>query len=502
MSSSVSRRLVVFAVVLLLGILAGAILLRRPDSAPAPAPVADAPAAPRSPADAPAKAASVASVDLRPALEAARTSRQPVQRAREFGRLLQEWIVRDPEAALAYVRSLGSGAEYTQGLFMVLTAIGRSDPDRALALARELVMTREQRAVYSVLFAQMASANPASAAIRLAQVPPGESRDYAVRALADGWARADLAASLAWARQLGPEERSPAVETVLAVMQASDPLQAADVALATLSGAALERTLVSSVHALVRSDLPTAAALVVRFPEGDAQNQAMFPVVRALAALNPVEAVAWSKTLPAGPTQAMALNNILDVWAAQAPAAAGQFVAQMNPGPAQEAAAGYVVALLAANPPAAIQWVQSLPNGAARDRASVNLASAWAQRDPAAAAAWSATLPSSPEVRMQALHAALSYWLERDSGAAGEFVAGLAGGTQAEAAAYVAPGLAQRDPEAAIAWTQTLSAAGAREAALAAAYARWLQNAPVAAKTWLAQANLPAATKARLGGPP
>jgi hypothetical protein len=96
----------------------------------------------------------------------------------------------------------------------------------------------------------------------------------------------------------------------------------------------------------------------------------------------------------------------------------------------------------------------------------------------------------------------LSYWVEHDSGAVRNFVGGLTGGTQAAAAAYVAPGLAQRDPEAAIAWTQTLSAAGAREAALAAAYARWLQNAPVAAKTWLAQANLPASTKARIGGSP
>lgn len=500
MSSPVQRRLVVFALVLLLGVLAGWIFFR--SQAPSqPGPTAAAPTvAPSSPATVSSATSSAGSDKWRAALEEARGLREPRARAGEFGRRLQEWIDRDPEAALAYVRSLGSGAEYTQGLLMVLTAIGRTDPDRALGLASELVSTREQRAIYSVLFAQMA-ANPAAAAARLARVPPGDSREYALRALADGWARADPPAALDWARNLTAEERAPAMEAVLATMQATDPLRAAELALQTLTGAALDRTLVAAVHTLTRTDPRAAAALVGSMPAGSAQTEAMFPVVRALAALNPGEALAWMKTLPAGPLQAMALNNILDLWVAQDPRAAGQSVAQMSPGPAQEAAAAHLAGLLARNPAEAIRWAQTLPHEETRHIAQVNLASAWAQHDPAAAAAWAAAL-SAPEVRTPALQGALSHWLTRDSDAVQNFVAGLTGETQLAAAAAVAPGLAQRDPVAAMAWTQTLLSGEARDAALAAAYARWLANAPAAAKAWLAGANLPPASKARLSGQP
>jgi hypothetical protein len=96
----------------------------------------------------------------------------------------------------------------------------------------------------------------------------------------------------------------------------------------------------------------------------------------------------------------------------------------------------------------------------------------------------------------------LSYWLARDELAARNFVASLSGATQTAAAASVAPALAQRDPVAALAWAQTLGAAEARAAAVAAAYSRWVMNAPTAAKAWLADANLPADTKARLDGGP
>src|SRR6185312_13783461 len=105
------------------------------------------------------------------------------------------------------------------------------------------------------------------------------------------------------------------------------------------------------------------------------------------------------------------------------------------------------------------------------------------------------------DVRIDALNGAMSYWLMQDSAAARNYIFGLTGDTQMSAAAHLAPGLAQRDPVGTLTWAQTLPSAQAREATTIAAYARWLKNAPADARAWLATANIPAATKARLAGP-
>jgi hypothetical protein len=191
----------------------------------------------------------------------------------------------------------------------------------------------------------------------------------------------------------------------------------------------------------------------------------------------------------------------LDFWARSDPAAAGLHVARLTPGPAQAGAAEHLARLWApTSPESAVAWAGSLADDTARRAALVSVASAWAQRDPAAAVRWAAGGPvDSPA----ALQGALSYWVQLDPGAAREFVRlNLAGETQTRAAASIAPALAQRDPLQAMEWAGTLPSAAAQEAALAAAFTRWIGNDQAAARTWLATANLPPDLKARLGGEP
>jgi hypothetical protein len=509
MSSPAQPRIALVSVVLALAVVLGwvvyfrrSVAVRETAAPMSPVAVAVAPAT-AAPPISPSAANSVPPAPVagfRAAAEAARLLRNPTQRALEFGRTLEAWIARDPEAALAYVRGLKPGADYSQGLLMALAAIGRTDPDRALALAAELAKTREERAIYSALFAQLAAADPVGAAARLSLVPAGEGRGNALRALADGWAHADLPAALAWAQKLNPTDRAPAMETVITTLVATDPLRAVDLAQQNLSGAAFERTLLSALQALARTDPKSAAALVSTLAPGEARTQASYFVARALATESPSGAMAWAQTLPVGEVRARVLNNILDIWAAKDPVAAGQEVVKMAGGAEQEMTAAHLATLLAANPPSAIAWAQSLANEAARSAAVVNLASAWAQRDPSAAARWAGSLEP-VDVRNTALNGAISYWVLQDSDAARNYIFGLSGETQVSAAAHLAPALAQRDPVAAITWSQTLPSAEARESALTAAYARWLTNEPAAARSWLSTANLPAATKARLTGP-
>ena len=438
--------------------------------------------------------------DLDPAhaaLEAALAQPDPRMRTREFGQAFQHLVDRDLDAALGALRRMIRGPNYDTALHLLLDALHRRDPERALALARELATTRDQAAIYNVFFDTFARENPATAVVRLALVPAGPARENALRALAGAWLRTDAPAALAWAQNLPPADRAPAIESALHELALKDPLQVIELAQKNLTDPALERTLLLALRKITETNPAAAAGLVTLLPAGATQTSAALDIARALAAKNPATALDFIGQLPAGPAQTLALNNALTSWAAAAPAAAGQYVAALPPGPTQNAAAAHLATLLAREPANALAWAQSLPAATARDAALVSIANTWAQTDPAAATRWASTQPAGPTAST-ALTGALSYWLLTDSAAARDFVTTLPAATQLAAAASIAPQLAQRDPTAALAWAQTLAAPAAREAAVAAAYTRWLDNAPAAARTWLATANLAPDLKAKL----
>ncbi len=387
----------------------------------AKAPPTPAPVAAESP---PSAAVSVTDDAPRAALEEARSLTDPQQHSIEFGRRLREWAEGDPGSALVYVRRLPAGMDRTQGVLLILDVIGHRDPDRALALAAELVSTREQQAFYNAFFARLAADDPAAAVSRLAQVPAGDSRDRAVRALAEGWGGVDLPAALAWAEKCDPSDRGPAMEAVLSLLVLSDPLRAIALAGRTLTGAALERTVGTALPTLALNDPPAAAAILSRLPASDALGMVALDVARAYAAQDAAAALAWTRTLPEGQGRDLALINVLEVWVRHDPAAAGQHVAHMSPGPVQVAAALRLARSLATiDPQQAVVWAQALADASARSQSLAIVASTWAQRDPASAARWAATTPGLPA---EALIGAVSHWNLQDPAAAQKFVRDLA----------------------------------------------------------------------------
>lgn len=505
MSSSAVKRLG-FALLLIAALAAVWLYSRR--STPPSAPVADAPAAktsaaakdsaPPPPAAPPLDANAAA--DFRAATDAALRRAQPRERARELGLLMEQWIARDLEGALAYVRQMPRGtSDYAQCLLMVLDAVSRRDADRALNLARELATTRDERSIYSVVFDRLARENPTAAAQRLALVPPGEARQNALRALTGAWMRADQGAALGWAQALAePGDRAVAIETALQELAAKDPLQAVELAQKNLTGAALARSVLAALQSLNATDPLGASGLVPLLPVGEMQVLAAAEVGRALAARNVDTALAWWRSLPPGQTQTVALHNILTTWAATDLVAARGYVDNLPAGDVQTAAAEHLARLVGAREPSnTLAWAQGLRSEPARKAALASVASAWAQRDPAGASRWAAAQPEGT-LPATALEATLSYWVLQDVPGVKEFIRTLPGPAQTSAAAATAPLLAQNDPEGALAWAQLLPDASAREAALAAAFTRWNGNAPAAARTWLERADLPAATKERL----
>jgi hypothetical protein len=338
---------------------------------------------------------------------------------------------------------------------------------------------------------------------RLASVPAGAGRDNALRALTSAWARNDFSAALEWAQQLNASDRAVAIESALAELIPSDPLRALQIARQSLTGAALDRALGTAIRQLASTDPAGAAAIVSSLPPGPARTAAAVDAAHALATKNPVEALTWAKSFPAAdPLQWLVTRRVLEVWATREPLAAGNYVLSLPPDRTRHDAALAVADTMAARDPQnAIAWVQSLPSVETRQVALANIADRWARRDAAAAARWIVGQPVEAlgELTTKSLDGALSYWVLQDSTAAQEFIRTLPAPVQARAANFTAPLFAQSDPAAAMTWAQSLPDPTARDIAVTRAFARWLDNAPSAARAWLSGSNLPPETKTRLG---
>lgn len=344
--------------------------------------------------------------------------RDPQERSREFGLRMLQLINADLDAAVDYMRKMRRGPEYSQGLFMVLDALGRRDADQALAVASELVRYREDNAFYSALFHRLAQENIEQAVARLRAVPSGEAREYALRAIANVWSHTNTTAALAWAQSLTARaDRNVALETVLNELANREPRKAIELAQKTLTSPMLERTVARAVQQLTATDPQGAAALVGGLPPGDVQTMAATEVARTLALQDIPTALAWAKTLTVDVTQWLALNNILSVWAQKDPMAVARYVSEMPASPSLDFVARHVAGLLSMKPQEAIPWADSLATESARAAALVMIAQTWAQRDPAAAVNWAASLTDEP-LRSNAISGAHSYWMMIDNAAA------------------------------------------------------------------------------------
>jgi hypothetical protein len=476
---------------LLLAVIGAAMFLMSPSDRPMAKPASPLPVAKASVSPAPAPASSAATPDsestgFKTELDRALGQDDPRKRSMKFGALLTKWAGSDPEAALDYVRNMSPGPEAANALLTVLEPLGKTDPQRAVKLAGELAVTREQQAIFSVLFHQIAGEDVSQAVACLPLVPAGEGRLNALRALVTVWADADANAALNWAKTLASDDdRNAALETALLSVAGKNPSSSLDLARQFLTGDALNRVLAIGLKRLIGTDPLAASRLVGGMNPGPAQTESALEVSRALAARQPETAIAWLQSLSSPELRRILLNSVVEVWGTANPKDAGQFVSQMPKGAEQDAAVERLAGTWGkANPGDAVRWAETL-NGSARNAALVSIASGWARKDPVAATQWAGTWPTDSPVRSKTIKDALSYWVMQDSRAAGSFVGTLPQADQPQAIEAVAPVMAQQDAPKAIAWAKSLTDSDIRDIALQQVVTRWADNEPAAAAPWV-----------------
>lgn len=352
------------------------------------------------------------------ALDAALREGEPRQRTLQFAQLFTQWLARDIDGPLAYLRDMPAGAARTQALQQLINTVAARDGDRALELAAELATSRDDRYVFSLLFGRFAREDIARATARLERVPR-EARREAIQALMGVWAQQDHAAALAWAEKLSaPRDREAALEAVLQGLAQRDPDRAVELATRNLDGLARERALYQVVQLLAATDPAAAAKLVPLMPPGDLQMNAACNVARALAAQDVPSAITWVNSLSIEYTRWMALTNVLHHWTQTDPAAAARYVLEeIPPGGTLDFVAPQMASMLVANPQEAIRWCEALPSRSARENSMIMLASTWSHRAPREAVEWAASLRDEP-VRTNATTAAFTQWFLTDNPAA------------------------------------------------------------------------------------
>ncbi|MCO5068508.1 MAG: hypothetical protein M9910_07490 [Kiritimatiellae bacterium] len=348
----------------------------------------------------------------RKALARAFRIKDPVERSMQVGRLMADFFARDPEAALDYLHTMPRGAEFNNALFFMLGAIAENDAARAIGLASELATHAEERVVFNVLFDAFARRDVREAVRYLSLVPAGEGRINALRATASRWADKNLEAALTWAQGLSdPEDRDPAMETVLWSLAVEDPWRALDLAARTLDADPLERTVARIMQRIGDLDSQKASEVLKLLPSGPTQTHIALDLARSFASDSPTSALAWVATLSASEMRTLALNNILDVWIETAPLEAADYVSRMAAGAEQIVAARHFAERYGSlNPQDAVRWAQSLHSETARNEAVVGAVNGWAQQDAAAAARWAGELPSQHPARFESVRSAVSYW--------------------------------------------------------------------------------------------
>jgi hypothetical protein len=200
---------------------------------------------------------------------------------------------------------------------------------------------------------------------------------------------------------------------------------------------------------------------VEQLPPGSLRDEAASALVESWAAADPEAAAIWALTEAEYQGNKALLNLSIQQYAQANPDEAEQFLRQVNEAyEAPEAIETYVRTRAQDNPTAAMDWLSALP-----------------ATDPL-------NQPKNSEVIMQE-------WSRTDSVAASTWLNDAAAGPQRDAAiAGFATTMLEFDPEAAAAWSNTISEPNQRVEQLNRSVLSWAHAQPVQALQWVKDADL------------
>ena len=218
-----------------------------------------------------------------------------------YPQVFQLWTKTDPAAASAAALSLPASRMRDNTLENVASGWAQSDPVAAMAWAKTLASGAGKDSVMAQVFIALSQEDPSATATALAQykIPPGETRDSMLGAIAINLAGRNPTDALDWIDQ-------------------------------NFTGKDFETATAAALQQIGEENPAAAAALLAKIPDPGVFNQAMPEILENWGRDDPSAALAWAQALPADNVSARntAITNVLSSWILTDPAVAGNYVLQ------------------------------------------------------------------------------------------------------------------------------------------------------------------------------
>ena len=277
--------------------------------------------------------------------------------------LLTRWAKADPEAAFASLDDAQFSLERGHSL-SILSALAALDPKRT---ADWLTSPSNTRAYYPLI----------------GHILSGT--------IAKEWARQDPQAALDWARTLANQQQAGAYSGVLGTIAATDPQEAASLALTLKSGEARNHTLNEIAESWARHSPEEALTWASSLEPGESKTTTSF-ALKSWSETNPEKAAQYFDENP-NPAH---LELIATQWAQQDPESAAHWIHSKTRSPQRDAALAKTLwNWTTQTPKAATAWIEALPQGSSRDQAIAGLATAAVEFDPRSALEWALKISAS-----------------------------------------------------------------------------------------------------------
>ena len=331
------------------------------------------------------------------------------------------------EAALPFIRGMGRGGDQFMSMGLMMGRYAEIDPERALAYVGKQGGMERGFGTSSIL-RSWAATDPRAAADYLTNNVVGSGGDdWMLRrtagSLASEWAKQDPQAALVWANTLSDELKGDAMNNIVEQLTSQDPLEAAKVAMG-FDGEQRERSLRTIADQWSRNE-PEEAVKWAEALTVEGKTQALEEAVESWVGKDTDAAVAYMAKMDQGERDQI-MKEVVEQWGrkgAEAQPAAAEWVASQPDGKGKVDATGEIVGQwMRTDAESASGWLNEQPEGDAKDRGiAALLRDRSVREDPEAAVAWADSISDS-EMRSEQVESSARNWLSKDRASALEYL--------------------------------------------------------------------------------
>ncbi len=418
--------------------------------------------------------------------------------------IYSRWAVTDPEGALTYAQSL-TDPERQAALEDILQNVANDDPEKVWSVMQRFPEMEFDNWTYRNLFQQWTERDPEAATEAFFKDPPStRNRAQILWQISSIYAEKDIDAAWEWATEIkNLSERDQAIRRVIEVSAENDLEQAMSLYDSLPVGAIQQQAAQQIAQAFARND-PEAGLEWIETLDVNAKSNALANLGNVWARAEPEKALSY--LIPAVTEENRhalqnSIGNALGVWAENDFEAATGYALTITDNQLRNHAVGIFIQRQSyANPAKTANWLSSLGDEDLIIQNSGNIVSGWARNSPGDAARWLSAQNETAQER--AVGSLIGNWANRDPNAAGTYVNSLpAGPVRDRAAQTFAQSISRYDPLTALDWASTLpDEKKLREKTTENVVRQWQRTEKRAADAWIESSDLPDEVKDRLLG--